>query len=550
MEPSELVGGRIAIYARYSSDKQSDASIEDQVHRCKLYIEGRGGSLDEKLVFTDRAVSGASLERGGFDALMRLVRKGSIDAIVVEDLSRVSRDMVDSMHLFRELRFRGIPLLSVADGLDTSARGSKMAFAVKSLIADLYLDDLRDKTRRGLEGRHRSGFSTGGLPYGYLSEPETDARGSVVGHRIQIREEQAAIVRRVFRLYLAGLSLARIARKLNDEGVLPPRSGVRKGKGWADSSVRNLLHQPKYVGQWAFNQREWMKVPGTNRRRSRPRPEHEHITVEREDLRIIDDQTWRRAQERLATVARKYRKGGAGKGRTGRARYPLSGLLVCGYCGHSMVITGPKARQRYRCNGNKARGTCDNKQTIKETVVRAGLFRRLEKRFKRPAAVRYLRRTLESRLRQRYETAPFEIERCREELSKTQSRIDQLVAFISEGRRSDAVIDGLKEAEALAARQKHRLVELEKSMARVEIPPVDEIVDRFLQLEMWSRTQPAYAGEILGRLFGDGHIQMHPQADGAYLLKSTFYPLRILQMPTAPPVGETPVYSDGCGGRI
>ena len=90
---------------------------------------------------------------------MAAVDAGKLEAIVTEDLSRITRDFADAAFIFKRLQYASIPLLGVADGIDTSARGAKLSFTVKSLVADLYLDDLRDKTLRGLEGRALAGFA-------------------------------------------------------------------------------------------------------------------------------------------------------------------------------------------------------------------------------------------------------------------------------------------------------------------------------------------------------------------------------------------------------
>src|SRR5690606_17016211 len=115
-----------------------------------------------------------------------------------EDLSRVSRDFADAGQVYKRLQYAGVPLIAVSDGIDTSARASKLTFSLKAIVADYYLEDLRDKTLRGLEGRARAGYSTGGLPIGYRSEPVADPAGQVIGHRVLIDEEGAAIVRRIF----------------------------------------------------------------------------------------------------------------------------------------------------------------------------------------------------------------------------------------------------------------------------------------------------------------------------------------------------------------
>lgn len=134
-----------------------------------------------------------------------------------------------------------VPLISIADGINTTETSAKLTYTLKSTVAEIYLDDLRDKTRRGMQGRALHGYATGGIPYGYRTEPEHDARGEVRGYRILIHEEEAEIVRRIFRLYRDGHSHADIAKILNDENVPPPRPHSRRAAGgWLHRDARAL----------------------------------------------------------------------------------------------------------------------------------------------------------------------------------------------------------------------------------------------------------------------------------------------------------------------
>src|SRR5579884_1589889 len=155
MVDRELSGLTIAIYARFSSEGQREASIPDQVRRCRKYVEERGGIVREDLIFTDRAVSGASMERPQFTVLTALATSTppKVDVIVTEDLSRIGRDQAN-LHLFRRaIEYSGVRLIALADGIDTASAQAELAFTIKTAVASLYLKDLRDKTLRGLEGR-------------------------------------------------------------------------------------------------------------------------------------------------------------------------------------------------------------------------------------------------------------------------------------------------------------------------------------------------------------------------------------------------------------
>jgi len=96
--------GPVGIYARFSSELQNERSIEDQVRRCREYIAQQGGDATSAQVFPDFAVSGASLARPGFEALMAAVDAGRIKAIITEDMSRISRDFADSAQIFKRLQ--------------------------------------------------------------------------------------------------------------------------------------------------------------------------------------------------------------------------------------------------------------------------------------------------------------------------------------------------------------------------------------------------------------------------------------------------------------
>jgi site-specific DNA recombinase len=203
----EAISGHPAIYARFSSARQDERSIDDQVRRCRAHL---GDHKNEVEVFADYAISGAGLNRPGFEALMAAVDSGLVTSIVTEDISRISRDFADAAQIFRRLQYTRVPLVGVADGIDTSAKHAKLTYTLKSLVADLYLDDLRDKTLRGLEGRMLADFATGQVPYGYRTRAELDARGRELGKRIEIDELAAKVVIRIFTDYANPWGRARI----------------------------------------------------------------------------------------------------------------------------------------------------------------------------------------------------------------------------------------------------------------------------------------------------------------------------------------------------
>jgi DNA invertase Pin-like site-specific DNA recombinase len=151
---------RVAIYARYSSDQQSAASIADQFRVCREYAERQGWQV--AALFEDAAISGASLMRPGFQAPMRDALAGGLDVVLAESLDRFSRDQEDTAGLFKRLTFAGVRIVTLGEG-DIG----HLHVGFKGTMNALYLTDLAEKTRRGLRGRVEAGRSGGGLCFGY-----------------------------------------------------------------------------------------------------------------------------------------------------------------------------------------------------------------------------------------------------------------------------------------------------------------------------------------------------------------------------------------------
>jgi DNA invertase Pin-like site-specific DNA recombinase len=550
-----LAGKRVAVYARFSSDRQRDASIDDQVHRCRDFVEGHGGKVSPDLVLADHAVSGASLQRPAFERLMELAtaKPRRIDAIVVEDVSRLSRDFADAADLFKRLRYHEVALLGVADGIDSTAANGKVTYTVKSMVAEMYLDDLRDKTLRGLQGRARAGYSTGGLAFGFRSVAELDARGEVVGHRIEVNPERAEVIRRIFRDYLDGHSLAGIAARLNREGVANPRAGTRHAtRGWGMGTIRAMLHNERYTGAWSFGERRWVKAPGTNKRRPRPATDREIIRQDRPELRVIDEPTWCAVQERLAGVRAKYTRAddGSPKGRAlgGRgAAHPLSGLLVCGDCGHPLIIYGGSSSSggpRYRCPDNR-KGMCGNGLSVGEAIVLRRFLPALRDHLASPAGLAHIRKRVAERLGSLARETRKELAERRERLARTVKRVQGLVVMQAEGDRSEYVSLARRDLEAQARSERAAIADLEaRASEPVHLPTVQAVVERVLDLEAAFSQDPVRARESLRRLLGDGRIRMEPQS-GAYVARAAVLPLVIM---LAASDGRSLVSSRSSGG--
>ncbi|WP_082677547.1 recombinase family protein [Ruegeria profundi] len=341
---------RTAIYARYSTDLQRDASIEDQIRVCEKHVQASGGQVYQS--YTDHAVSGASLMRPGIQMLMQDAAAGRFDEVYAEALDRISRDQEDIAAVYKRLTFAGVKLVTHAEG-----EINELHIGLKGTMNALFLSDLRKKTHRGLVGKVEKGLSGGGKCFGY-----DVVHGEERGHRT-INEDQASIVRRIFEDYAAGKSPKAIAAQLNKEGIAGPT-----GKAWGQSSINGnrqrgtgILNNELYIGRLIWNRLTYMKNPETGKRVSKLNPEEDWIIHEVPELRIIEDQLWEKVKERQAGLTRKNELW-----QTNRPRNLFAYLIKCGVCGGgcSTVSTG-----RIGCSNARNKGTCDNRQTVKREYV-------------------------------------------------------------------------------------------------------------------------------------------------------------------------------------
>ena len=209
---------RAAIYARFSTDMQRDASIDDQVRTCRARAAREGLEVVE--VYADYAVSGASVLRPQWQAMMAAAREGRVDVRLAEALDRFSRDQEHIAAFYKLMAFARVRIITVADG-DIN----EMHVGLKGTMNALFLKDLGLKTHRGLEGRVRSGRSAGGLSYGYRVVRNVSATTDPEKGERAIEETEAARVRQIFADYVAGRSPRTIACDLNRQKIPGPRGG-------------------------------------------------------------------------------------------------------------------------------------------------------------------------------------------------------------------------------------------------------------------------------------------------------------------------------------
>jgi site-specific DNA recombinase len=444
---------RAAIYARYSSENQSETSIEDQVRNNRRLCEEKGWHVAE--VYWDRAMSGASTLRPGYQKLLADARADKFDVVVAEGLDRLSRDQVTTATLFQQLSFIGIMIFTRADG-----EVNELHVGLKGTMNALFLKDLALKTHRGIEGRVRQGKSGGGKAFGYRVVQQRAADGTAIRGDREIVEAEAAIVQRIFAEFAAGKSPRAIARDLNRENIKGP-----SGKPWRDTTIRGhatrrtgILRNDLYAGRLLWNKQSYRRNPDTGKRVARPREDREHIATEVPELRIVDQAMWDAVQARLNAIraspcSTKQRKSEFWKRR--RPKHLLTGLVHCGECGGLMAAIG---KDYLACTAARSGAGCSNRTSIRRSRIEEVVLEGLKKQLMEPELVEEFIRAFHEEINLQNSAQELRAVEHQAELARVTKKLKGLYDAIADGLRTPGLKDQLLRLEAHQA-ELNKLVE-------------------------------------------------------------------------------------------
>ncbi len=320
---------RALIYERVSSDPQRDNyTPAERVQACYKYALEHGHTLvGERWVDAETAYdaapgtpgaipayvddyTGLKLDRPAFNELLEYARQVGFDVLIVHHIDRLSRDPYDRETAERLLGGLGVEVKYVLGDYAEGAHG-RAHKRLDSMVAEMENERRRERTLMGKLGKAKRGLFVAGMaPYGYEIDKRAPGGLRVIPH-------EAEIVRRVFDMYVhEGISIRAIARRLTEEGVLPPKGG----KTWGMSSVRRILRNQAYAGVTYYN----MRVVKGKKIQLRDRSEWIEIRV----TPVLEEGLFWEAQHRLEHSRDRVR-------RTPRRFYLLRGLVICDECGKS-----------------------------------------------------------------------------------------------------------------------------------------------------------------------------------------------------------------------
>ena len=468
---------RAVIYARYSSENQRDASIEDQVRVCKAEIGKRGFVLVQ--TYADHAISGSTHLRPGYQKLLEDARSGQFDVVVAEALDRLSRDQEAIAGLFKAVTFADIKLVTVSEG-DIS----ELHVGLKGTMNALFLKDLALKTHRGLEGRVRQGKSAGGRAYGYDVVRQFAADGQPIGGLRKINRQEGAVIRRAFKLFASGKSPRAISALFNKEKIPAPAGGL-----WAETTIRGhakrhsgVLRNDIYRGKLIWNRQRFIKDPRTGKRVPRVNPESQWVMQDVPELRIVSDELWDNAQRRFEKIRGMPDVRKAAATRFWEKRQPkhiLSGLVRCGCCKGAYAGIG---RDYLACSTARRFGTCKNRDSVRRHDLENAVLGALADNLLQPNLVEEFVRGYHKEINQKRANANVSLAAAQRRLVKVRKEIDSVIDSVVAGfrnetlkRRLDTLEDERIELERKVSEPPPTTIRLHPNLARLYREKVENL---------------------------------------------------------------------------
>jgi DNA invertase Pin-like site-specific DNA recombinase len=294
---------RVAIYVRSAINDQEPLEAQERI--CREHAQNNDWVVEEGFVRSEAGKSGMRPleDRPALQALLRDAQRQPrpFDILMADEAEHLSRNIGDVLTIADSLDANGIRLQIVNPNLDSNDPNFRLMLVSCAISEETYKERLRNHAHKGMKGRVTMGYSTGGSYFGYRSVPVTK-NGHRLGHKLEVCESEAAIVRRVFYLSYSGLNCSDVAMNLRCEEVPAPGSSKSGPPRWNSKLVRRILKNPLYVGKVTWNKTSQIIHPKTGKRVKRKNPPAMWIVVNAPELRIVSSELWDRAQQRMKTT--------------------------------------------------------------------------------------------------------------------------------------------------------------------------------------------------------------------------------------------------------
>jgi DNA invertase Pin-like site-specific DNA recombinase len=370
-----------AIYARKSTDQSGVAddqkSVARQVEHARAYAERKGWTVDDAAIFVDDGIGGAEFaNRPGFLRLMNALKpRPAFQVLIVSEESRLGREQIETSYARKQLVTSGVQIWCYLDDRQRTIDSpmEKAMLALQGMADEMEREKARQRTYDAMARKARAGHVTGGRVFGYDNVPALDAAGHRSHVERRVNDREAMVIRRIFELCAAGQGVRAIAKQLNAAGEPAPRAQQGRPVAWSASSIWEALRRPLYRGEVVWNATRKRDTWG--RKHQQPRAAGEWIRQDRPELRIVADDLWQAAHDRLGGAREDYIRRNAGRvwGRPVNgtdSKYLLTGLAQCALCGGGLFIHsrshGARRAHFYACSTyyHRGSGVCRNSQVL------------------------------------------------------------------------------------------------------------------------------------------------------------------------------------------
>ena len=456
------------IYARYSSHRQTDLSIEQQVEACRKLASDMG--IDVSAVYADRALSGTTDKRPDFQRLLRDAQKGVFAYLLAWKSNRIGRNMLEALINEGKLVDCGVRIVYVEEDFDDSAAGR---FAARNMlnVNQFYSEAMAEDITRAMTANAAECKVNGPLPLGYK-------RGD--DGRYAVDEPKAEIVREIFRRVASGEPQADVVADLNRRGVKNAR-----GQPFGKNGLHTLLCNERYRGVYIFAE----------------------TRIDGGVPRIIDDALFYAVQE-----GKTMRQAVRGRHTPG-GDYLLTGKLFCGECNEHMIGlsgTGKSGAKHYyyACSRKRSKRDC-KKRDVRRDLIETQIAKALQAAVMDDATVEWIADVWESYVKRC--NADAEIALLRQQLDETTTAIGNIMSAIERGLISDTMADRLRELET---DKKHLDRQIAVLSARQITVTREEIVDWIDTLRHGDPSDKTYQRQLFdlflvaAYVYDDGRVRV------------------------------------------
>lgn len=405
------------IYARYSSDRQTEQSIEGQIRDCREFAQRNNIAI--VATYIDRAMTGTNDNREQFQKMLKDSDNKAWDYCLVYKLDRFSRNKYEMAIHRKHLKDNGVKILSAKENIPDSPEGILLESLLEG-INQYYSEELSQKTKRGMrETRIKGNFMGGRINYGYSVVREIAGEQAV--SKVVINDDEAAVLLRIFEAYAGGNRIPDIVCELEDKGIR------NRGKPFTVNTIYFMLQNEKYTGTYHFRDETFTNIYPA----------------------IIPKELFQIVRERV------------NKNKTGKhvigVDYILMGKCYCGYCGKRLrsaagTSTDGTILRYYRCPNAKKDSDCHNKSVRKEVLEKL-VTDALTKEIARPKNLAFLTDKVFELYNAKCKD-DTDIKQYEKQLAATDKAIANLLAAIESGIFTPST--------------KQRLTELEEKKARLE----------------------------------------------------------------------------------